>query len=247
MDGDEWIYWACDDVYPIEIEPERCNIVADWVRNIDDNSILSVSFINWENEVRSVAMILTSGGSRLCTGSLINNVRQDLTPYFLTANHCLGGDQSWIFMFNYESPGCTNQNGPTYMTVQGSTRLVNSSTSDVALLLLDETPPLDYEVHYAGWDASGNTPSTPVGIHHPSGDIKKISFDYNNASNAGNYWDVNNWEDGTTEPGSSGSPLFDGNTQLSECNHFKRWAAWKNYNREKNLYFNSRRKRCKCK
>ena len=58
-----------------------------------------------------------------------------------------------------------------------------------------------------------STPSIPVGIHHPSGDIKKISFDYNNASNSGNYWDVNNWEDGTTEPGSSGSPLFDGVTQ----------------------------------
>ena len=99
------------------------------------------------------------------------------------------------------------------MTVQGSTRLVNSSSSDVALLRLEETPPAEYEVHYAGWDATGFTPSTPVGIHHPSGDIKKISFDYNNASNSGNFWDVNNWEDGTTEPGSSGSPLFDGNTQ----------------------------------
>ena len=121
----------------------------------------------WTNEIRSVAMILTSGGSRLCTGSLINNARQDLTPYFLTANHCLGGDSNWIFMFNYESPGCTNQNGPTNMTVQGSTRLVNSSTSDVALLRLEETPPAEYEVHYAGWDATGFTPSTPVGIHHP--------------------------------------------------------------------------------
>ena len=177
-----------------------------------NNNVNCPEFSDWSNEVRSVAMILTSGGSRLCTGSLINNVRQDLTPYFLTANHCLGGDQSWIFMFNYESPGCNNQNGPTYMTVQGSTRLVNSSTSDVALLRLNETPPVEYEIHYAGWDATGNTPSTPVGIHHPSGDIKKISFDYNNASNSGNYWDVNNWEDGTTEPGSSGSPLFDGNT-----------------------------------
>jgi hypothetical protein len=53
LDGDEWIYWACDDVYPIEIEQERCNIVADWVRNIDDNSILSVSFINWENDLEN--------------------------------------------------------------------------------------------------------------------------------------------------------------------------------------------------
>ena len=178
-----------------------------------NNNVNCSEFSDWGDEVRSVAMILTSGGSRLCTGTLINNVRQDLTPYFLTANHCLGGDQNWIFMFNYESPICSNQNGPTNMTVQGSTRLVNSSTSDVALLRLNETPPEEYEVHYAGWDATGTTPSTPVGIHHPSGDIKKISFDYNNASNAGNYWDVNQWEDGTTEPGSSGSPLFDGNSQ----------------------------------
>ncbi len=168
---------------------------------------------DWRDEIRSVAMILTSGGSRLCTGSLVNNTSQDLSPYFLTANHCLGGNNSWIFMFNYESPSCNNQNGPTNMTVSGSSLLANSSSSDFALLLLNETPPESYNVHYAGWDVSGTTPSIPVGIHHPSGDIKKISFDYNNASNSGNYWDVNNWEDGTTEPGSSGSPLFDGVTQ----------------------------------
>ena len=177
-----------------------------------NNNVNCPEFVDWEAEIRSVAMILSGGGFRLCTGSLVNNVRQDLTPYFLTANHCLGGESNWIFMFNYESPGCNNQNGPTYMTVQGSTLLDNSSSSDYAILRLEEEIPDTYEVHFAGWDASGSTPSTPVGIHHPSGDIKKISFDYNNASNAGNYWDVNNWEDGTTEPGSSGSPLFDGNT-----------------------------------
>ena len=177
-----------------------------------NNNVNCPEFVDWADEVRSVAMILSGGGFRLCTGSLVNNVRQDLTPYFLTANHCLGGESSWIFMFNYESPGCNNQNGPTYMTVQGSTLLDNASSSDFAILRLEEDIPDSYEVHYAGWDATGNTPVTPVGIHHPSGDIKKITFDYNNASNAGNYWDVNNWEDGTTEPGSSGSPLFDGSS-----------------------------------
>ena len=177
-----------------------------------NNNVNCPEFVDWEAEVRAAAMILSSGGWRLCSGSLVNNVRQDLTPYFLTANHCLGGESSWIFMFNYESPGCSNQDGPTYMTVSGSTLLANSSTSDFALLELDENPPESYEVHYAGWDASGNTPATPVGIHHPSGDIKKISFDYDNASNSGNYWDVDSWNDGTTEPGSSGSPLFDGST-----------------------------------
>ena len=82
-----------------------------------------------------------------------------------------------------------------------------------ALLRLNEIPPADYEdsLCWLGchWfnaiNASRNSSS--------KWNIKKISFDYNNASNAGNYWDVNQWEDGTTEPGSSGSPLFDGNTQ----------------------------------
>ena len=116
-------------------------------------------------------------------------------------------------MFNYESPGCTNQDGPTNMTVSGSTLLANSSGSDFALLELNESIPESYNVYYAGWDVSGNTPATPVCIHHPSGDIKKISFDYDNASNAGSYWDIDSWNDGTTEPGSSGSPLFDGNSR----------------------------------
>ncbi|MBI64892.1 MAG: hypothetical protein CMG64_01170 [Candidatus Marinimicrobia bacterium] len=168
---------------------------------------------DWQDQISSVAMILTSGGSRLCTGSMVNNTAQDLTPYFLTANHCLGGNNSWIFMFNYESSGCQNQNGPTNMTVSGSTLLTNSATSDFALLELNESIPEDYNVFFSGWDVTGNTPNTPVCIHHPSGDIKKITFDEDNASNAGSYWDVNNWEDGTTEPGSSGSPLFDGNSK----------------------------------
>ena len=54
----------------------------------------------WESEIRAAAMILSSNGSRLCSGSMINNVRQDLTPYFLTANHCIyGNTDSWIIMF----------------------------------------------------------------------------------------------------------------------------------------------------
>ena len=175
-----------------------------------NNNVNCSEFSDWQNEVRAAAMILTSGGSRLCSGSLINNVRQDMTQYFLTANHCLGGESSWIFMFNYQSSGCQNQDGPTYQTVQGSTLLANSSGSDFGLLRLTEPIPESYDVNYAGWDATGNTPSTPVCIHHPSGDIKKITFDYDNASNSGSFWDIDSWDDGTTEPGSSGSPLFDG-------------------------------------
>ena len=52
-----------------------------------NNNVNCPEGADWANEVRAAAMILTSGGSRLCSGSLINNVRQDMTQYFLTANH----------------------------------------------------------------------------------------------------------------------------------------------------------------
>ncbi len=174
----------------------------------------------WQDEKRSVAMILLSSGFRICTGAMVNNVRQDLTPYFLTANHCLGGENTWIFMFNYESPSCNNVDGPTTYTVQGSTLIANNSPSDFALLELQETPPESYNIHYAGWSAVETPPQQPVCIHHPSGDIKKITFDYDVGISDGwtiddgSHWRIADWEDGTTEPGSSGSPLFDSDHRI---------------------------------
>jgi PKD repeat protein len=83
---------------------------------------------------------------------------------------------------------------------------------------LNSTPPASHNVYYAGWDRSGTAPTNQIGIHHPSGDIKKISFDDDPASQA-NFggaacWHIIDWEDGTTEPGSSGSPLFDQNHRI---------------------------------
>ncbi|MEI7594124.1 MAG: trypsin-like peptidase domain-containing protein [Bacteroidota bacterium] len=170
---------------------------------------------DWQTEKRAVAMILTSDNSRICTGSMINNVRQDGTQYFLTANHCLGGETTWIFMFNYESPSCTSADGPTTQTVQGATLKANNSPSDFALLEITEAIPPSYNVHYAGWSSIDIAADSVVGIHHPAGDVKKITFDYGTVSSsnwssgvANSHWTIANWEDGTTEGGSSGSPLF---------------------------------------
>ena len=97
---------------------------------------------------------------------------------------------------------------------------VANKESDFALLELTETIPSLYNVNYAGWSAEDVAPQQPVGIHHPSGDIKKISFDYDVgisdgwSGNDGSHWRVSSWEDGTTEPGSSGSPLFDNNYRI---------------------------------
>ncbi len=187
-----------------------------------NNNVSCPVGIGWEDQVRSVAMILTGGGSRLCSGSMVNNVRRDTTPYFLTANHCLGGETSWIFMWNYQSPTCANTDGPTWMTVQGSTLKASFSISDFALLELTEAPPDSYLVYFAGWSAENVTGDSSCGIHHPKGDIKKISFDYGFTQLTdypGNepgttHLRIVNWDDGTTEPGSSGSPLFNKQKQV---------------------------------
>ncbi len=169
---------------------------------------------DWQGESRSVAMITTGGGFRICSGALINNTAHDATQYFLTANHCLGGETSWVFIFNYESPGCANQNGPTTDSVQGAILRASRDASDFALLELTEDIPPSYEVTYSGWDARDIPAPGAVGIHHPSGDIKKISFDEDALISSGyfsggnSHWRVADWEDGTTEGGSSGSPLY---------------------------------------
>lgn len=173
----------------------------------------------WQQQISSVAMIVVNG-SGSCTGQLINNCGSDGTPYFLTANHCLsGGLGSWVFRFNWESPTCTpTTNGPTNQSVSGATLLENSAASDVALLQLNTAPPASYNVYYTGWDASGAPPGATTCIHHPSGDIKKISFD-NNAPGQGSFlgaqcWHILGWEDGTTEGGSSGSGLWNPDGRL---------------------------------
>ena len=72
--------------------------------NIDVNCPLGNG---WDNEIRSVAMIVV-GGSGICTGALINNTCDDGTTYFLTANHCTGGSTgSWAFRFNWKK-SCWN-------------------------------------------------------------------------------------------------------------------------------------------
>jgi hypothetical protein len=198
--------------------------------NIDVNCPLGNG---WDNEINSVAMIVVNG-SGICTGALINNTCNDGTPYFLTANHCLGGGTgSWAFRFNWQSPpgteSCaTTSNsvdpGPPYdQTANGATTLVSSAASDFALLEIDNmtlTDAQNWNCYYAGWDASDdpNAVTEATGIHHPSGDVKKIcrenNIPYHSSAGGAAVWYIDQWEEGVTEPGSSGSPLFDQNHRI---------------------------------
>ena len=185
-----------------------------------NNNVICPEGDDWRDQIASVAIILV-GGSGYCTGQLLNNCNNDGTPYFLTANHCTTGQNpaNWVFRFKWESPTCTpTTNGPTTNTVSGASLLVNSAGSDVALLQLNSTPPDSYGIYYSGWDATGTSPANQTCIHHPSGDIKKISFDNQSAVQApwsgAACWHILNWDDGTTEPGSSGSGLWNQDHRL---------------------------------
>ena len=185
-----------------------------------NNNVNCPDFQSWNDEISSVVLTLTDGGTRLCSGSMINNVNQDLELYFLTSETCLGGHEDWIFMFNYESPGCNNQDGITSQTVSGATLLAHDSESDFALLRLEEIPPVEYDIYFAGWDVSGNNPINCTSIHHPVGDIKKISNHEGVAISDGwffnddTHWRIDEWVEGITEPGSYGAPLFNQNKQI---------------------------------
>jgi lysyl endopeptidase len=171
--------------------------------------------VDWQIEKRAVA-IICEGGFGLCTGAMVNNTANDGTPYFLTANHCTQGanEANWVFYFNHEATNCNGSTGPTNQSISGGSVVANNAGSDFALLLLNDTPPASFNVQYAGWDATDDESAvqSAVCIHHPSGDVKKISWEndapYHSVGNSAQVWWIDNWEVGVTEPGSSGSPLF---------------------------------------
>jgi PKD repeat protein len=184
---------------------------------------------NWQYQKHGVAKIYVKQNSGFfwCTGSLLNNTLQNNDPFFLTADHCgptaTEEDLSqWIFYFNFEAPGCENPTeNPPSNSMTGAIKLANANTngSDFLLLRLADTIPLNYEPFYNGWSIENFASPQGVTIHHPSGDIKKIStytFPIESSqwfSTPGTHWQVywsptaNGW--GVTEGGSSGSPLYD--------------------------------------
>lgn len=187
---------------------------------------------DWQHEKRAVCRMTFRDGMSYyyCTGALINNVREDGTPYFLTANHCINSEssaQTLVTYFNYENSTCTSNDASEAQTLSGADLIAHNSYSDFSLLELTVSPPDSYSPYYAGWNAKGDQPTSGTCIHHPQGEAKCIAIDYEPLS--GNdyqvQWDDNtisglytHWEVfydvGTDESGSSGGPLFDQNKRI---------------------------------
>jgi hypothetical protein len=189
---------------------------ASGVCNIDVNCPQGMG---WEIPRNSVALMINGAGG-FCTGTLVNNTSGVLIPYFLTANHCGTDPSAWVFRFRWESAqneadcGTTapSINGPTNMNINGGFTRSKSPSSDFHLIELNSKPLEEWNVVYSGWDRTINPASSGAGIHHPRGDIKKISisplpFESFTFSGVENYWKVY-WSEGVTESGSSGSPIF---------------------------------------
>ncbi len=193
---------------------------------------------NWQTEKRGVARILMifSNGAGWCSGSLIANTAGTAEPYFLTAHHCqlIGSNPNfnlWRFDFGYEAADCLNPpTEPQRNSILGCQRLAFREETDFMLLKLNPIP-AGYNLYFNGWNrtpATNNLVQNSTFIHHPSGDIQKISHDndpatiFPQAINWGGAFGTSppntHWlvipDQGIYQPGSSGCVLFDQNKRI---------------------------------
>jgi len=175
----------------------------------------------WRAEINSVG-VFTVNGVWKCSGAMINNTAGDETPYFLTANHCNINeisDASVVVYWNYQSPECGQQGGGSLEDFQsGVIYRASYQPTDFCLVELEEDPDPAWQLTFSGWDRRDLETSNAVCIHHPSTDEKAISFEddptfitsylSNTSPGDGTHLRLVDWDDGTTEGGSSGSPLY---------------------------------------
>ncbi|MDY6121947.1 MAG: T9SS type A sorting domain-containing protein [Porphyromonas sp.] len=193
----------------------------------------------WQDQKAGICQILMvlNGQTFVCSGSLVNNTSGNFEPYILSAAHCASlTDQmtvsktelaQWQFAFHYEKPKCSNSQ---FSSSQLTKSMVGCEVlsfiptvgmSDGLLLKLKSEVPEDYRVYYNGWDRSEPLPKQVTGLHHPMGDVLKISSRAKGGKISRYTWrrglptqggkDAHmtfTYLEGDTEPGSSGSALF---------------------------------------
>jgi hypothetical protein len=171
-----------------------CNIdvaCTDWVGSYAERSVAKMLFTE-------------EWDTYLCTGTTLNDLDPTTQiPYFITSRHCISTQaaaSNLITYWNFQKSGCYGPNPNMVTQLTGGAKLLSTGSSTTA--------PVDYG-------------SEVVGIHHPMGDLKKISF-----GTAQGFWDCTSgdpfdcylgdggyiairWYSGVTESGSSGSALFD--------------------------------------
>lgn len=180
----------------------------------------------WASIASGVGGVATLGEKGLlwCSGSLVvdSDPASDI-PYFLTANHCVGSQSGfhgastvevyWLYQTD-SCEGAVPIQAEVPRTLGGADLLASVIAdlgTDFSLIRLREAPPEG--LTYLGWSTVfPDMGSGVTGIHHPRSDYKRISF--------GSIMDRTDlqheviWYQGTTEGGSSGSPLLSDANQL---------------------------------
>jgi hypothetical protein len=176
----------------------------------------------WANVARATGLLefVESGSTFNCSGTLVRTLNNDRTPYFLSANHCIAtqaiATTASVYWF-YQKSTC-NGTVPTFANSPESTvadLVYTSSTNDLTLLLLRGSLPAN--PFFASWRSTSTANATSVvGIHHPDGDWKRITFGTRSTATppcSPTQHIRANWTSGVTEVGSSGSGLFRVDTQ----------------------------------
>lgn len=189
----------------------------------------------WANESSATARMLftVGGGSYLCSGTLLNDRDANTQiPYFISANHCISSQtvaSTLVTYWLYRASSCNSGslNAGTQQLPGGAALLYANAGMDTSFMRLNNSPPAGTTL--AGWDATLPALGVAIsGIHHPSGDLQKISFgtlqNYEICSTDGAYYTCTTapaatagyysivWNSGITEGGSSGSGIFLGNS-----------------------------------
>jgi len=183
--------------------------------NIDVNCELGYE---WSEVKNSVCRMIVNG-VELCSGALINNTAENQKPYILSAAHCYDKweyAETTVYAFNYESPFCAPLDGDPTNSVSGALMKAQFDSLDFSLAELSLVPPPDFRPYFAGWERSVVLPDSTVCIHHPQGDIKKISMDedapvisdFDKPYTKNGFLKILRWDAGVTEAGSSGGPLL---------------------------------------
>ncbi|MFZ4440039.1 MAG: SUMF1/EgtB/PvdO family nonheme iron enzyme [Syntrophales bacterium] len=139
-------------------------------------------YSDWSPEGNATAKMsfVDGGSSYVCSGTLLNDTASTGIPYFLSANHCISKQTVastlqtyWFYRSTSCNSGALNPGNKTL--TGGATLLYPSSLTDTSFMKLNSSPPTG--AMYAGWDSNAPVLVTPVtGVHHPSGDLQKISY-----------------------------------------------------------------------